>query len=1311
MNNLIPPFIANKNSQKESEGFFEAFTMFVDISGFTNLTEKLMKNSKDGAEILSDSLNRVFNPLVKNIFHNKGFISNYGGDSFTAIFKNDLSVIDKKNTYIYFINTAIFTRIFFKNYKTIKTIYGDFNLNVKIGLSYGGIKWCIVGNGEINTYYFKGNAIDGCVNSESIAKKGEIVLDKNCLQQLKSLNLQISERSSEYYLLENKSIISYNKNELDKSKDRFLNLKLKDMTTFFLDEVINNKEKAEFRDIVSVFISIDESNINLSLDNFISTILASVYNYGGYFNRVSFGDKAGTVLILLGAPVSYENNISRALDFILNLQKNKNLSFKAGITYGSAYTGFIGGREMCEYTAIGDSVNLASRFMVKASNNSVLVCDKIYNEFANTYKFKDLGSSKFKGKTGSIKTYQLVSKIEVNNPSTLFEGKMIGRKRELKLLEKFVKPIFTNNKSFDKLRTSFAGVTYIYGEAGLGKSRLIWEMKKSITSYELRIMNSKLNWFYLPCEQILRKSFNPVIYFLKKYFNVSEENSKSINRSNFNKKYNALLISLKDLSSFVNKNTVKQITSEFKRTKSLLAGYLNIEWKNSLFSQLDSKGRYDNFIYAFKNLIKAESLTGPVIIQIEDFHWIDSDSKKLFNILVHNIEEFPIALIVSSRYNDDGSEPQLDISSEVIANKIDLNYLSRKDIGSYGKTILKIKDNFSDELLDLIHEKTSGNPFFVEQLLLDLKDKGVINVGVSFVGTRKGKPQNQLSVNEKELQTIPLNIQSIVVSRLDRLSKDVKKVVQTASVIGREFLVKILTDVLRNDKQLDTKLESIKNEKIWSALSEMNYLFKHSLLRDSAYDMQLRAKQKELHEFVAKSYERIFDKKNIEEYYGEIAYHYEKAEVDDKTIEYLEKAADYAKGKYYNTMGLEFYDKLIYKLSTVLTKKNKNYQNINITTANLYIDILFKKGTILQLIGKWGDAILNFNDLLKFVRKLSDSANIAKVNNEIGLQYFLKGNHNTALKYFEESLNLSLKYNNKEAISRVLGNIGVIYSDRGDYHKASNYFNKKIKISEEIEDEIGIAIMNGNLGLISSRKGDYKKSLFYHEKHLQISMKLKNKREIARANGNIAIIYAMENKNIKAMKYFKMKLKIMEEIGNLRESAMMNGNIGIVYENMGDNKKALRYFYRQLSICTNLNDVIGISIASGNIGSYYKKMNEYNKSITNYEKAITIGKELNIPFYICSYMSGSTESLYYLKNYKEAKISNENCLVLANKINKNETIFVMNIFKEKIEFKLSSSRKKKLQNIENLKILLKEQEEEKYITKLEKEILELQNEL
>ena len=149
MINLIPQYIVKNNKEKRLEGHLEAVTMFIDISGFTTMTQSLMKNGDEGAEILTEIINRIFTPSIDIIYQNKGFISTFAGDAFTSIFPNDRVDVDSA------IYAAVEIQKIFQQIGIQKTRFGIFELQIKIGLSLGEVEWKIIQTADMNSYYFK----------------------------------------------------------------------------------------------------------------------------------------------------------------------------------------------------------------------------------------------------------------------------------------------------------------------------------------------------------------------------------------------------------------------------------------------------------------------------------------------------------------------------------------------------------------------------------------------------------------------------------------------------------------------------------------------------------------------------------------------------------------------------------------------------------------------------------------------------------------------------------------------------------------------------------------------------------------------------------------------------------------------------------------------------------------------------------------------------------------------------------------------------------------------------------------------------
>ncbi len=1351
MKNLIPRFILEKNKENKFSGNFKASTMFIDISGFTAMTQTLMKNGKEGAEILTEVINKVFTPSIDAIYNNNGFVSIFAGDAFTSIFP--IKKVDVQNA----LSSAIIINNIFEETGLQKTKFGNFQLSVKIGLSFGNVEWKIIRNEKQNSYYFKGEAIDNCSHSEHNCGQGEIVFDGHILDVIEK-EIEFKQKGENYYLLKkiNKTIPSNSINQANVTNSI--------AKSFIPKSIIDLKTKGEFRDIISCFISFAETS---NIDKNISKVIRLANQFGGYFNKIDFGDKGGVMLILFGAPSGKEKLFTRACDFALSVRDLYLKGFKTriGLTFGIAFAGFVGSAKRAEYTALGMVVNLSARFMMKADWNEIYVDRYIYPQIKDSFEINHLSDSEFKGFSEKIPVYELLKMKETIRKS-FYEGKLVGRKKEQQNLKKFIQPIYDGK---------FGGVVYIDGIAGIGKSRLVNELREQLqtTDNDLRI-----NWFYLPCDEILKKSFNPLIYFLKRYFNQSDENTKKINRFNFGNKLNNL----------IEKTNHIEINKELIRTKSFLAGMLNLHGKNSLYEQLGAKAKYENTLYAMKCLLKAESLQKPLIIELEDGHWIDFDTKKFLKLLTGNVKDFPFVIISACRYSDDGSEYKFGLK-EVLENRIKLEHLSEE--GSNSLVQDKLKTTVPKKTLNLIFEKSDGNPFFIEQIILYLQENQLFD--------------NEFNINTDKFK-IPSNINSVIIARIDRLKMELKEVIKTASVLGREFAVKILSKMLL-DRPIKRQLLEGKSEVIWDRLTEIKYIFKHALIRESVYEMQLKKELREVHKLAAEVIEEHF-KDNLKSHYPDLANHYEKAEITDKTIEYLEKAGNHAATNYLNKLALGFYQKL---LALPISK-------------DLRIIITLKKSEVLKIVGEWKEAEEITISALKMSEETGDKSRIAKslsslgafrylkadydkameyfkrsqtlceqlgdkagaclmigniglalrskgnyeiamqhykkqskISNELGLKsisaraygnmaiaYAGRGDSEKAISHYEKSLKIKKELKDTFGVALVIGNMGIAYFDHGNYKEAKKCYKKAITICEKIGDKIGIASNMGNLGILLKDTGNYAKAMECYKKQKNTCEDLGDKRGLSNAFGSIGVVYMDQSNNDKALIYYKKQLRLAEEIGYKRGVSIASGNMGIIYKHQGNYAKAMECYNRklkiseelgysvgianvlgnigglyyeqgndlkaadcfekQMQICKEKGNRNGLSLAYSNIGSIYKDSGNYIKAMECYDKAIAIDYELNLKPNLPGDFFNKANCLYKIQEYDKAGECNNKCIDAAKEIDNKDYFFKSQVLKEKINFKLSDDPRKKLLNIENLKNILKDEKEEENVASLNYEL-------
>jgi class 3 adenylate cyclase len=807
MRNLIPHFIYQQFERQNESGHFQAAAMFVDVSGFTHLTETLMRYETDGAEVLADALNRIFAPPVAQVYAHGGFISSFAGDAFMALFPFD--AVQDDDVLWRIVHAAGTIRDFFIQNRHLETKYGQFEMGVKIGLSLGEVTWGILGSETRHTYFFRGSAIDTCARAEGQAEAGDVIADGHIWKSIQStMDAQPLDTIPPYYRLTGDFRRVAEARDTQPVPDFRTppGLTRQALAPFVLDAVLDlvaAGAQAEFRQVAAAFISFEAPRSHIGLSDFATRVINTAMDYGGYFNKLDFGDKGPVILVLFGAPVAHENDLERAADFLLTLKaqapaENTALRFRAGLTFGMVYAGLMGGTERCEFTAIGNVVNFACRLMQKADWGQILVPQVVAED--SRLVVEHVGNFHYKGFTEPQPTYRLLN-LETDVEG-FFDQPMVGRQVELSQLTTAAQPIFAGQ---------FAGVAYIYGEPGIGKSHLAYELHRALRE------RGDVAWFTGHTDQTLRQAFNPFAYFLRRYFNQSPEATLDENKARFENRLAHLITNLQALSmpdsearavdgdqpAEEDPSRIETIIDELARTQSVLGALIGLRWPNSLYESLDAQLRYQNTLFAIKTLLLAECYFHPVVLAIEDLQWLDSASYEALDVLTRDVARSPLFVVVTSRYADDGSKPMLTLADEVPVAAVDLNVLSPVDLQRLAEVILG--GSVDDALLTLLQARTQANPFFAQQFLYYFQENGWL---------ARDPDTGVWSVKSDIPDDVPTTINAILVARVDRLEQHVKNVVKGAAVLGCEFDDRVLARMLQAD--ISSEVRAAVQAQIWS---------------------------------------------------------------------------------------------------------------------------------------------------------------------------------------------------------------------------------------------------------------------------------------------------------------------------------------------------------------------------------------------------------------------------------------------------------------------------------------------------------------
>jgi predicted ATPase/class 3 adenylate cyclase len=1125
------------------------------------------------------------------------------------------------------------------------TPYGIFTVTVKVGIASGHVNWGILlsGDEEWATYYFQGTAVDGCATAEHLAQQGEIILSKEAYNLLAG-SVTAEPVAGHYRLKQGTTPLA---------PSQAINLPAVDldlMARFFPREVILQRRSGEFRQIVCLFINLPTVRSESQLELFSQSIFELAGQYGGLLNRLDFGDKGANLISFWGMPVTYENDIERALGFVLALQSRTSIPISAGITYRIAYAGFSGSPLREEYTAYGRGVNLAARFMTAAPRGEIWVDKWIAHRAGRQFDIEFEAEMAFKGFAEKQAVYVLLEQKEGVEQSAY--GPLLGRQQELEQLTCFIRPLSDGQA---------AGALLLWGEAGIGKSRLIAAFLEELQEEG----EAKCQPLICQTDQIVRESLNPFRYWLRGYFGQSATLSEPRNKRLFNRKLDNLLV----------QTSQPALVQELDRTRSFLGALLDLHWLDSLYAQLDPKGRFENTLIALTTLLKAESLRKPLLLILEDAHWLDEDSRHYLNMLAlamtaDDYAPYPMAIIATARPEQAG--PIFDNTS--VYQELDLGLLAEEDLSGLAAGILG--GPVAPGLGKLLVERSQGNPFFAEQITRYLQEHKLLTLA-----------GDEWDVATRHAGLLPTDVRAVLVARLDRLADEVKQGVQHAAVLGREFDVRLLTMMLTEDPGVTRVLQEGEKAVIWSALSQIRYLFRHALLRDAAYRMQLRARRQDLHRLAADALATLFAD-DLAPYYGELAYHAEQAGLDEQARHYLQLAGDVARQGYHNSQAAGYYSRALVltpdtdlagryalllareavndlqgarqaqeeDLATLTTLagqlKNASQQaeislrrsgwagntgdyetsiaaaQEAISSARTAVDLAREAaghrqwGGALRLQGAYTSARVQLDLASEHARRAGADRVWAHSVKDLGAVAIFQGDYAAARAYLQQALAIYRRIGDRRGEGRCIQNLGLLAKDMADYVRARAYSKQALLICREIGDRRGQSICFNNLASVARREYDFVQAQIDYERSFAIYREIGDRRGQAMCLNNLGLVACDQGRYEVAMPHLQRALPLYQAIGNREGEAVCFNNLGIMAHDLADLAQAQEYLQKGLAICRE----IGFRTVEGTIlnelGHVVFDLGNIAGARASFDQALALRLELDQAHYVVEDQAG-----------------------------------------------------------------------------------------
>lgn len=837
----------------------------------------------------------------------------------------------------------------------------------------------------------------------------------------------------------------------------------------------------------------------------------------------------GTIMAVFGVPMALEDAPQRAIRAAITMHMEvagfnetipragnvEALSLQIGINTGPMVVGTVGAFLGGDLTAHGETVTGASWMKSRAEPGTTYVSNRTFQLTEGFFRFEALGKKHAEGSDEPVKAYRVIAPssrrtrfdVSAERGLTAF----VGRKRELQLLL----------DGFDSAKSGKGQVFSITADAGVGKSRLLYEFRKAVAKEDVTFLEGK-------CLSYGRSmAYHPITDLLKATLEVPDEIHAPGARDKVGMSLNAL--------------GVDEVS-----TLPYVLELLSVKDSGIDKVFISPEVRKGKTINAIRRIVTKISETRPLIVALEDLHWIDRSSEDVLKSLMDEIPERRLLLVLTCRHDVSHSW-----HSKPFHREMNLNRLSDIESPLMVSNVLG-PGKLDGELKHLIAERTDGVPFFIEEFIRSLKDLNLI---------KKTGNKYHLSGDVQQV-TIPSTIQDMINARLDTLPARPKEVLQIGSVIEREFsheLIKKVTGL--PEQELLTHLSILKDSDVLyerGAHPHAVYVFKHVLTREVTYDSILAGRRRELHEQCADAMALLY-KNSIDEYSGILTEHYIEAQN-------YEKAAVFSKlaGKWAKKMGSPT-DAIAFAL-------------------------------------KWVDALERLPRSEAVQETLIDARIILAVNMEQN-NYFRE-----AKKAIDPIYDAALRRGDKKRLSHIYTITGSYYTvAEEDFGRGFRDLEMALDLSHEVRDVLLMIQANLWMGFSLSLDCSFEKGMNCINQALHVCTAGNNFRGIAVMKSNLSFfVYYCQGKIDLAYQTSGEAVQISDEAEDLFAKSSAYVCHGISLFGKGFLERAIGRLVRGAELCERLNSFAWTALAHHFLGEIFYEIGEYDKSCYHFNEAIDL---------------------------------------------------------------------------------------------------------
>jgi class 3 adenylate cyclase/tetratricopeptide (TPR) repeat protein/ribosomal protein L40E len=930
---------------------------------------------------------------------------------------------------------------------------------------------------------------------------------------------------------------------------------------------------ADVTNYTSISERLDPEEVHQIMDGTFKILMDEIHKYEGTINQFT-GDG---VMALFGAPVAHEDHAQRACYAALSIQKamreygdkierDTGVEFKmrVGLNSGPVIVGAIGDDLRMDYTAVGDTTNLGSRMEGLARPGAVLVSGHTHRLVSDFFEFESLGKMEVKGKKEPQEAFELIKAGEVGTRigASIAKGltRFVGRKKSMAALL----------DAFEKVTSGTGQVVGVVGEAGVGKSRLLLEMRNLLpqgeyTYFEGRCLQYGNSMPYLPLLGILRS-----------YLDITEGDREFLVKKKMAKKILGLDEKLEPIIPF-------------------LQDLLSLKVNDEGFIKLAPKEKRERTFEAIRDLFVRCGQERPLILTFEDIHWIDKTSEGFLDYMIGWLPNTPVMLLLL--YRPEYTHPW---GSKSYYTKVGLDLLGTNSSSELVKAILE-EEEVAPELRQLMLDRAAGNPLFMEEFTHTLMENGSIE---------KKDKKYVLRGKASDMQ-VPDTIQGIIAARLDRLEDDLKRIMQVASVIGRDFAFRILQAITGMREKLKSYLLNLQGlELIYekNLFPELEYIFKHALTQEVAYNSLLLKRRKEIHEKIGRAIEELYAER-LEEFYEMMAYHYSRSDSLEKGIHYSRLSGEKAEANCSHSEACDFYKDAIGLLNKLPdTEENQKKK----------LEVLGLMGKPWSLLGFPESSLGMFQEGERLSKELGDERSLAIIYNAMGMYYSHRGNPQMGIKYSEDAFKAARKNHDFGLMVHLAFGLCISYLPQGDYKKIVNMAPVVIDMIEKagIKTNFSLAVTPyttlcsycgqgmGYLGALDEGKK-------FLEKGLRNASKGSNLIELGFVETQYGHFYLAKGDWKLAKEHFEKGINYSQEAGFAIVSALSWSALGYVCAMLGYPEAGKKHTEKGLKIHLESGVEMFLSLSHCQLGWICLELDNLNHARSLAEEALRLSQKNN----------------------------------------------------------------------------------------------------